>query len=195
MAFLPEVIGFLFKDNNDLRIEEKLRAMFLGQVFPWIKNKLRYRVREMMEEFGMSFLTSDNQRRKTLELLKTFSKSVIVKTFKKENKIFTIPEIHKHMKEEISIASLYNYSVEISQLGIPLKTNKIITNHEQYNEKDIVNSYVVIFKKSELVKFMRVNYQKSEDNYPYQILDIKILEYKDYIKRIYDIDVFDFEKK
>ena len=34
----------------------------------------RYRVKEMMEELGISFLTYENQRRKTLELLKTFSK-------------------------------------------------------------------------------------------------------------------------
>lgn len=155
----------------------------------------RYRVREMMEEFGMSFLTSDNQRRKTLELLKTFSKSGIVKTFKKENKIFTIPEIHKHMKEEISIASLYNYSVEISQLGIPLKTNKIITNHEQYNEKDIVNKLCSHIQRKGISQIYagelsKVGRQLSLPNLGYK----KILEYKDYIKRIYDIDVFDFEK-
>ena len=99
----------------------------------------RYRVKEMMEELGISFLTYENQRRKTLELLKTFSKSNIVKTFKKENKIFTIPEIYMHMKKEISIASLYNYSVEISQLGIPIKANKMLKNFEQYDEKDIVD--------------------------------------------------------
>lgn len=155
----------------------------------------RYRVKEMMEELGISFLTYENQRRKTLELLKTFSKSNIVKTFKKENKIFTIPEIYMHMKKEISIASLYNYSVEISQLGIPLKTNKVLENFEQYDEKDIVNKLCSHILKKGITqiyagKLSKIARQLSLPNIGYK----KILEYKDYVKQIYDIDVLDFEK-
>jgi hypothetical protein len=164
-----------------------LKVQFDFSLFRNPSFEKRYRVREIMEELGMSFLTSDNQRRKTLELLKTFSKSGIVKKFKKENKIFTIPEIHKHMKEEISIASLYNYSVEISQLGIPLKTNKILKNFEQYDEKDIINKLCSNILQKGITqiyagKLSKVARQLSLPNLGHK----KILEYKDYIKKIYD---------
>jgi len=86
----------------------------------------RYMLKELMEEYGMSFLTNEKRRNKTLDILKDFSKSDIVKKYKKEEKKFTIPKLHDELKDKVSISSLYNYSVEIVQLGIPLTTNKVI---------------------------------------------------------------------
>lgn len=155
----------------------------------------RYKVYESMNELGMSFLTSEKQRQNTLNILQNFAKTTIVKEYKKDKTEFTIPEIHKLINEEISIASLYNYSIEITNLGIPLKTNKMLKNFEKYSEKDIINKLCSHVQKKEIKqiyagKISKFSRQLSLPNLGYK----KILEYQAYIKDIFDIEVLDFEK-
>ncbi len=151
-----------------------------------------YKVDKFMQELGMSFSNTDEQKKNSLNILKRFSKSDIVERYKKENKQFTLPKIHSYVKDEISIASLYNYSNEIINLGIPLKTNRIIVNKQNYDEKDIISklsSYTIKQGQKRIYagELSKYSWRLSLPTLGYE----KILEYKEYILDMFGIEVLD----
>lgn len=50
LAFLPEILGWLFSSSNEAKKDEKLRSVFLGQAFPQIKTKLRPELQKIVSE-------------------------------------------------------------------------------------------------------------------------------------------------
>lgn len=155
----------------------------------------KYNVNTYMQELEMSFTTSKKQREKSIDILKKFLSFEIVTEYKNKNKTFTIPKICEELEGQISIASLYNYSNEIVELGIPLKKNKMILNAEKYDEKDIINKLCTHI----LQKGIKQIYAGQLSKYARQLsLPImgykKILAQKEYILDIFGIEVLDFEK-
>ncbi len=75
LAFLPEILGWLFGGDKESKKEEKLRSAFLGQAFPQIKTKLRTElqnlvtesVREMIEQVRAQYETKISQKKDELE--------------------------------------------------------------------------------------------------------------------------------
>lgn len=75
LAFLPEILGWLFGGDKEAQKEEKLRSAFLGQAFPQIKTKLRTElqklitesVREMIEQVRAQYETQINQKKDEFE--------------------------------------------------------------------------------------------------------------------------------
>lgn len=50
VAFLPEILGFIFGGINESKKEEKIRSALLGQAFPQIKAKLRPELQQLVSE-------------------------------------------------------------------------------------------------------------------------------------------------
>lgn len=50
VAFLPEILGFIFGGMNESKREEKIRSALLGQAFPQIKAKLRLELQQIVSE-------------------------------------------------------------------------------------------------------------------------------------------------
>lgn len=50
VAFLPEILGFIFEGMNESKKEEKIRSTLLGQAFPQIKAKLRPELQQLVSE-------------------------------------------------------------------------------------------------------------------------------------------------
>ena len=50
VAFLPEILGFIFGGINESKKEEKIRSTLLGQAFPQIKSKLRPELQQIVSE-------------------------------------------------------------------------------------------------------------------------------------------------
>lgn len=75
LAFLPEILGWLFGGDKEAQKEEKLRSAFLGQAFPQIKTKLRPElqklvtesVREMIEQVRAQYEAQINQKKDEFE--------------------------------------------------------------------------------------------------------------------------------
>jgi len=78
IAFLPEILGFVFKGSGEAQ-QEKLRTAFLGQVFPQIKAKLRPElqsqidetVRGMIEQVRVQYEAKINQAKAEFEAAKS----------------------------------------------------------------------------------------------------------------------------
>ena len=66
-----------------------------------------------MKEINLSFYTSKKQKDNVLSILKDFSESNAVQELKLKNEKIDMPTLYKHLKGEISLTSLYNYSNEI----------------------------------------------------------------------------------
>jgi hypothetical protein len=48
VAFLPEIIGWLFNRGSESQANEKLRSVFLGQIFPQIKTRIRPELQKLV---------------------------------------------------------------------------------------------------------------------------------------------------
>jgi hypothetical protein len=75
VAFLPEILGWIFGKFNDSRADDKLRTVFLGQVFPQIKSRIRPELqkfvgeaaRDMIENARAQFEEQIGQKKAELE--------------------------------------------------------------------------------------------------------------------------------
>lgn len=75
LAFLPEILGWLFGSDKEAQKEEKLRSAFLGQAFPQIKSKLRTELQElvaqsvcdMIEQVSAQYETQISQKKDEFE--------------------------------------------------------------------------------------------------------------------------------
>jgi len=153
-------------------------------------------IKTFMNKIKISFLNNDEKRKKSLSIIEKFSKSEIVNQYKKENKNFSILDIHKHIKDEITKPSLYNYSEDIIRLGIPLKETRLLKNNRQLDEQGIIDKLCEYMKKRGIDEeyagaissfSKRISLKKiSKEN---------ILRYKDYILKEYGIKVLDVNDK
>ena len=193
--------------KNDLKkdvisvkeLSEYLLKNYNFKFFNTEPHRTNYKLIEYMNEIGIHFNDNKRQIQTLLNMLKKFSESEIVKQYKKENKTFTVPEIQRQMQIQslkISTASLYNYSQNIVNLGIPLKSNKVLTNIKKYDEKDIVNKLCnyILKKRIKQIYAGRLSglaRDLSLPNLGYKV----ILKYKDYIQDMFDIEILNVEKK
>ena len=165
------------KELEEILIEKYKFKIKLNTTFLIYNN-----VKEIMKEINLSFYTSKKQKDNVLSILKDFSESNAVQELKLKNEKIDMPTLYKHLKGEISLTSLYNYSNEIIQMNIPITINKKIKN-ANYDKKDIINKIASKLKEKGINEifageFSKLGYQYSFPNLGYK----KILEYKNYIQ-------------
>jgi hypothetical protein len=189
-----------FKNNlnkNIITIKE-LQSLLLDKYnfrfHPYNGFYKTYDVRKLMQEVNISFKTQDKKKENTLQILKKFSKTSIVKQYIQEGHKFTASELCKQIKnimnKELSIGTIYNYSDKIIKLNIPLRSNKIIENSEKYDEKDIINKISAYLKEGSINKIYAGKFSKLGERFSLPNIGAKkTLIYKDYIYDIYKIKI------
>lgn len=152
----------------------------------------KYKLHEHMKTIGVVFKSTKYSKNKTFEIFKEFANSKIVKKYKKEDKKFTIPEINIILDKKISIATIYTYSNELVGLGIPLRQNKVLDSAKRYTEQEIINKLCLYILDKKIYKIYAGQLAKNSPNVNVPRLSSKkILEYKNYIFKTYQIKVLD----
>ncbi len=155
----------------------------------------RYKVNEILEKYQLNLIEGHSQRYNTVTILEEFAASSIVKEYKQKKKKFSLESIAKLLKYQVSIATLYNYSVDLVRLGIPIEENKRTINYDSLTIKDIINSISSDLLSENIREIFAGKFAKKA--YKYSLPTLKadeVLEYSEYIQKTFGIKILDRKK-
>lgn len=156
----------------------------------------KFNLNNIMNNLSMSFLTKEKKKERVQKILKNFASTEIVKILNLENKTIALTEIYKILKHKVSISTLYNYSKEMLEMGIPVKTNKTILN-STYDEKDTINKIASDLKRNGVNQIYAGHFAKRTYplSLPRRIGYKDVLKYKKYIEDIHGIIIMSRDEK
>jgi hypothetical protein len=197
-VYIKDALKYYSKELNRQTVEKK-------ELYQYILDKYNYKfassgnsiyinnIEEMMKDFNISFRSNSFQQKNSLAIIKDFASSKIVEEYKSQKKLFSLKEISDYLKNHITMGTVYNYTRELIELGVPINKNKLSENNflsneevieeicrfliSQKIEKILAGKFAFTAKHLSLPK-LKANYIEEQKTYIYEKFGIEIIEYK-----------------